>query len=76
MAIALAVLYLWAGATVCFALWHLEEIAEALHGLHPNEFSHKNNLRGEPMVMAVVTVGWPIVLPAWAWLLWKERANA
>ncbi len=74
--IILVITYLWAGVTVCFSLWLFETIAEALNHIHPDEFKYKNNLRGRPSAFAIIVVGWPFVLPVWAWASWKERSGS
>lgn len=44
MTIALIIVYLWAGASMLFALWQLESIKEALNDLLPEEHHIKTDL--------------------------------
>ncbi len=74
MLVMLIAMYLWAGATVAFALWMFETIGQAMNGLLPEE-KHLKKLRGNPGVMVILFAVWPIVLPMWAFIERKERSN-
>jgi len=75
MEYALVIMYLWAGATVAWAMLHVEEIGAALHGAIPDVFPAPQTSMRKKRVAAAVILGWPLVLPVWLRLWHKERSN-
>lgn len=71
----LIVMYVWAGATLAFAIWLFEDIGQALNSLphtsttKPFERKMTNN-----RVIILVALLWPIALPMWATIHFYERS--
>ena len=69
----ISIVYLWAGASVLFALWQIEVIGQAMNGLLPEEKRFNTYLRRKPAVMAIVFLAWPMALPIWVFI--ELRSN-
>jgi len=62
---ALAIAYVWAGLTVLFALYMVEDIGIAINKLVPEKNHLRPFLKNHPWTMASIVALWWLSLPAW-----------